>query len=295
MLLQYRFNIPPLDDVNNKDKRWSYEICLYLNCIGDVHTNPVYEKISIVPFKTGFISADQACPVIKNYYENCLQDYKLNPGGAAEQLNHYFTAIKNIWPTSWGRSPHGWLNQRGVFKVILELYDVIHTRVKIYHNSRFTISNFKTELSYGSIIAWGTDTAWDKFISPDKHLRILSNILKDRFDSQITHPNFSDINEYIKKKPDDPNIRLFPNDKIINGTKIKWKQPVNAFSTPDIKITQDGSTRIIPISPASVSRNSEIILESGEYFRIGSGDVTIEIEFKNHTEEVTKVTITLPS
>lgn len=295
MLLQYRFNIPPLDNVNNNDKRWAYEICLYLNCLGDINTNPVHEKISIVPYKTGFISADQACPVLKNYYEGCLVDYNQNPGGAAEQLIHYFSAIKNIWPNAWGRSPHGWLNQRGVFKVILELYDVIHTRVKKYQSSRFTISNFRTELLYGENIAWGVDTAWDKFVAPDKHLRILYNILKDRFDSQIVTPDFSDINEYIKMKPEDPNVHLIPADRMIDGIKIKWKQPVNAFSTPDIKITQAGSTHNISISPASVSRNSEITLKAGEYFKIGAGDVTIEIEFKNHTEAVTKKTINLPS
>ncbi|RLJ02840.1 MAG: hypothetical protein DRP08_04255 [Candidatus Aenigmatarchaeota archaeon] len=295
MLLQYRFNIPPLDNKNNIERRWAYEICLYLNCIGDIYTNPVFDKISIVPKKTGFISADKAVPVLKNYYYGCLNKYINNPAGAAELLKNYFEAVKNTWPDAWSRSPHGWLNQRGIFKVLLELFDTIYERVKRWQNGRFTESNFRAELSYGKIIAWGKDPAWDKFISPDKHLRILSNILRERYKPTIEKPDFSDINKYITQAPDDPHLKIVPKGKIRDGTKIKWKPPINAFSTPEIKLTQGNRTYSLNITPVSVSRNAEIILRERKHFYSGQGDLTIEIEFRNHTQQITKKIETRPT
>ncbi len=288
MLLQYAFNISPLDETNNMDRRWAYEICLFLNAFGNIESNPVWDKIRVAPHKKGFIDALQAVSVLKDYYSGCLEEHRNAPGRAAEIIKDYLSAVKQTWPYAWERSPqHGWLNHKGVFKVLLELFETIHERVNRYRGGRYTVQNFKEELSYGKSISWGEDPSWDKFISPDKNLRILSNILKDRFDPLEVEPDFSDINEYIKKKPQNPNVHI-PDGALQDGIRIRWGSPINAYSTPDIRLIQSNETRVVDISSA-VARKGEIELVEGTHFIENGNEAKIEIDFRNHTPNITTI------
>ena len=204
-----------------------------------------------------------------------------------EALSNYFQAVIATWPGAahWnpGRGANGYLQQRGIFEVLFDLFFVLATRMR-GNGLPYTLANFTNQLSYLNALRWPIWVTWG---SPDKNKTMMYKSIEHFYawldnrgipDPALTVPPTvlpPAINGWTASLPD-PIPAVVVTDDAGGVAPVTWFATSPAGS-PKLRFNWSGSctnsiTGLITDKPVnSYQSSATVTIEQ----RDGAGNVTI--------------------
>ena len=278
---------------------------------------------------------------LQKYVESWLDDGIVLDSGLpdpvndnADRLETFLEAVVSVWPPgpsgNWyaARSPTGNLQEKGPFRVLLSLFDVITQRLITLGNP-LNSTEYQTQLAYLSPMDWATIKGFVGQDGPRNVLeRILKSLLKDVSVAQLTTtpphkvPNRAgsasdDFNTWIVGPPDTPTITrvafiaasrtfsfkietdcpMVPDDAVgpMPAAVTKSDRPLNSYQDVACSVRNRASGQIanttINISGSTFTADVEF---DDPAFRPSTGDLLeFDLRFKSMSQQLTTVRVTV--
>lgn len=316
---------PPNRNTRGLRNRRAYEIVCKLCMLTNSHWHnriTILPEASGRQRRGDVIEADEFLSYIEKWLEEGVFTDPAQPDGmididqAVAWSQAYLDAIIATWPVGGGNAEPYWssdrqnvgvLQQRGIVEVLIRLFPTVTKRI-LDRSSHPDLPNYKSEFAYIEPIDW-TDPAWSGLSSPDKNKEMLLRILIHVFESAPSpvHNNRIGnwINNWIKAAPDPPHTFIqrpsggnpMRNASRTNPLIFKWEakspftgsainQPLNAYTTADVYLTQLQAGRIVVLAHIETTKNSLEVTEPPHDLDTSSHalPVAIEVVYSNPNE-----------